>query len=208
MIRYDPNSIIIIDQYKSEYDKEEQINKLNKLLSEYGEKKFIKFIVASSLNDDSVKEDLRDDLILIYGDIIEQKIFLTQQKETANIEVEDELFEDFNLDQTNNEMIIDDDFSKISMFNIVDDNELENPEIKNTQIKDNDNKINPENKSEKENNLFIPVKKDISKYDIVYVKLSGACKDCSLIDVTLKDGIESTIIEEVPEVIEVVNVTE
>ena len=55
------------------------------------------------------------------------------------------------------------------MFNIVDDNELENPEIKNTQIKDNDNKINPENKSEKENNLFIPVKKDISKYDIVYV---------------------------------------
>ena len=66
-------------------------------------------------------------------------------------------------------MIIDDDFSKISMFNIVDDNELENPEIKNTQIKDNDNKINPENKSEKENNLFIPVKKDISKYDIVYV---------------------------------------
>ena len=95
--------------------------------------------------------------------------FLTKQKETANIEVEDELFEDFNLDQTNNEMIIDDDFSKISMFNIVDDNELENPEIKNTQIKDNDNKINPENKSEKENNLFIPVKKDISKYDIVYV---------------------------------------
>ena len=169
MIRYDPNSIIIIDQYKSEYDKEEQINKLNKLLSEYGEKQFIKFIVASSLNDDSVKEDLRDDLILIYGDIIEQKIFLTKQKETANIEVEDELFEDFNLDQTNNEMIIDDDFSKISMFNIVDDNELENPEIKNTQIKDNDNKINPENKSEKENNLFIPVKKDISKYDIVYV---------------------------------------
>ena len=52
-------------------------------------------------------------------------------------------------------MIIDDDFSKISMFNIVDDNELENPEIKNTQIKDNDNKINPETYEKSENKKFI-----------------------------------------------------
>ncbi len=48
------------------------------------------------------------------------------------------------------------------------------------------------------------------KYEnnVVYIKLTGACANCSLIDSTLKDGIESTIIEEVPEVIEVVNVTE
>lgn len=48
------------------------------------------------------------------------------------------------------------------------------------------------------------------KYEnnIVYVRLTGACANCSMIDVTLKDGIESTIMEEVPEVKEVVNVTD
>lgn len=40
------------------------------------------------------------------------------------------------------------------------------------------------------------------KYEdhIVYVRMSGACKGCSLIDVTLKDGIEEMIIGEIPEV--------
>ena len=43
------------------------------------------------------------------------------------------------------------------------------------------------------------------KYEnnIVYIDLTGACKDCSLIDVTLKDGIEEIIINEIPEVKEV-----
>ena len=40
----------------------------------------------------------------------------------------------------------------------------------------------------------------------VYVRLSGACKDCAMIDVTLKDGIEEMIINEIPEVKEVINV--
>ena len=46
------------------------------------------------------------------------------------------------------------------------------------------------------------------KYEdnIVYIKLLGACKDCSLIDVTLKDGIEEIIINEIPEIKEVVNI--
>ncbi len=46
------------------------------------------------------------------------------------------------------------------------------------------------------------------KYEnnIVYVKLLGACKDCSFIDVTLKDGIEEIIISEIPEVKEVINI--
>lgn len=43
---------------------------------------------------------------------------------------------------------------------------------------------------------------------IVYVKLSGACQDCSLIDVTLKDGIEEMIINEIPEIKEVRNIDE
>ncbi len=46
------------------------------------------------------------------------------------------------------------------------------------------------------------------KYEnnIVYIKMMGACADCSLIDATLKDGIEAAIKEEVPEVKEVINV--
>lgn len=43
------------------------------------------------------------------------------------------------------------------------------------------------------------------KYEdnIVYVKLMGACVDCAMIDITLKDGIEEIIINEIPEVKEV-----
>ena len=43
------------------------------------------------------------------------------------------------------------------------------------------------------------------KYEdgIVYVKMGGACADCNLIDVTLKDGIEQIICSEIPEVKEV-----
>ena len=46
------------------------------------------------------------------------------------------------------------------------------------------------------------------KYEdnIVYIKMMGACSNCNVLDITLKDGIESTIIEEVPEVKEVVNI--
>lgn len=47
------------------------------------------------------------------------------------------------------------------------------------------------------------------KYEnnIVYVKLMGACSECSMMDITLKDGIEQLIMNEVPEVTEVKNVT-
>lgn len=46
------------------------------------------------------------------------------------------------------------------------------------------------------------------KYEnnIVYVRLLGACKDCPMMDITLKDGIEEMIVNEIPEVKEVVNV--
>jgi Fe-S cluster biogenesis protein NfuA len=40
----------------------------------------------------------------------------------------------------------------------------------------------------------------------VYIKMMGACSNCDMLDLTLKDGIESAIKEEVPEVIEVINV--
>ena len=46
------------------------------------------------------------------------------------------------------------------------------------------------------------------KYEdnIVYVKLSGACENCELIDITMKDSIELMIKEMVPAVKEVVNI--
>lgn len=46
------------------------------------------------------------------------------------------------------------------------------------------------------------------KYEdnIVYVRMMGACKDCEMMDVTLKEGIEEIIINEIPEVKEVRNV--
>lgn len=42
--------------------------------------------------------------------------------------------------------------------------------------------------------------------DIVYIKMMGACSNCEMLDLTLKDGIENAIKEEVPSVKEVINV--
>lgn len=40
----------------------------------------------------------------------------------------------------------------------------------------------------------------------VYVRLSGACSHCSMIDYTIKDGIEATLVEEIPEVVSVIRI--
>ena len=42
--------------------------------------------------------------------------------------------------------------------------------------------------------------------DIVYIRMSGACSNCSMLDFTLKEGIEAAIKEEVSSVKEVINV--
>ncbi|MBM6842101.1 NifU family protein [[Clostridium] spiroforme] len=44
------------------------------------------------------------------------------------------------------------------------------------------------------------------KEGIVYVKMLGACAGCSMLDETLKDGVEQILLEEVPGVIEVKNI--
>ena len=46
------------------------------------------------------------------------------------------------------------------------------------------------------------------KYEdnIVYIRMMGACANCQMLDLTLKDGIEASIMNEVPEVKAVVNV--
>ena len=43
---------------------------------------------------------------------------------------------------------------------------------------------------------------------IVYVRMLGACVDCAGLDSTLKDGIESMLINEIPEVLGVIKVDE
>ena len=40
---------------------------------------------------------------------------------------------------------------------------------------------------------------------VVYIKLTGACANCSMIDYTLKDGIEEILVNEIPEVKSVIN---
>ena len=46
------------------------------------------------------------------------------------------------------------------------------------------------------------------KYEnnIVYIKMMGACTNCDMLDFTLKEGIEAAIMNEVPEVSQVVTV--
>lgn len=44
--------------------------------------------------------------------------------------------------------------------------------------------------------------------DIVYIKMLGACAGCDLIDITIKDGIEGAIKEEIPSVKEVININD
>ncbi len=46
------------------------------------------------------------------------------------------------------------------------------------------------------------------KYEdnIVYIRMMGACANCQMLDVTLKEGIEAAIMNEVPEVKEVITV--
>lgn len=49
---------------------------------------------------------------------------------------------------------------------------------------------------------------DFIKYEdnIVYIKMMGACANCDMLDLTLKEGIETSIISEIPEVKGVINV--
>lgn len=42
--------------------------------------------------------------------------------------------------------------------------------------------------------------------DIVYIKMMGACSNCNMLDLTLKEGIEAAIKSEIPEIKEVINI--
>lgn len=72
---------------------------------------------------------------------------------------------------------------------------------KEEQIKDLIEQINPFLISDGGSVEFI-------KYEdnIVYIKLLGACQNCEMLDVTINDLIEATIMEEIPEVKGVKNI--
>lgn len=40
----------------------------------------------------------------------------------------------------------------------------------------------------------------------VYISMMGACANCQMLDITLKDGIEAAIMNEVPEVKGIINI--
>ncbi len=42
--------------------------------------------------------------------------------------------------------------------------------------------------------------------DIVYIKMMGACANCQMMDITLRDGIASAIMSEIPEIHDVINI--
>lgn len=46
------------------------------------------------------------------------------------------------------------------------------------------------------------------KYEdgVCYIKLRGACSHCAMMEYTLKDGIETALKREIPEIKEVINV--
>lgn len=44
------------------------------------------------------------------------------------------------------------------------------------------------------------------KDGVVYIRMLGACSNCSMIDYTIKEGIEAMLVNEVPEVKEVIRV--
>lgn len=62
-------------------------------------------------------------------------------------------------------------------------------------------KINPYIMSDGGNLEFIKFENNI-----VFVKLSGACAECNMLDITLKNGIEQLIKNEIPEVESVINI--
>lgn len=69
------------------------------------------------------------------------------------------------------------------------------------KIKNEIDKIRPFLQSDGGNIEFIKFEDGI-----VYVKLSGACSHCAMIDVTLKEGIEEILVNEIPEVKQVIKV--
>ena len=154
-------SVIIIDQYKSEYG---DIKIVKTLLSNYQKGGKIKFIISSSLNDYSVKEDFIIDLMAIYQKKIQYEIRLENIKNINQLdeeELENQIFNGFKVDENSEDINnIEDDFSRISEFNIET----------NVESEKTDKIIKKEEKNDSnEKEEIIIEKKRIEPDDIIYI---------------------------------------
>ena len=104
------NSVIIIDQFKHDYDEK---NQLNEIIELYQQKGTIKFIISCSLNDNTVKEDFISNLKYFFKkrDNIEETI-------VEETDIEDIIFRNFSFDSKIEQIEHpNNDFSKIIIFN-------------------------------------------------------------------------------------------
>ena len=155
------NSVIIIDQYKNEYG---EVKIVKTLLSKYKKYGNIKFIISSSLNDYSVKEDFILDLLTIYEKKILSEIRLENIKNINEIieeEIEDHIFDGFNAEKNsediNNNDNEEEDFFLISEFNNIECEKEENE----------DKKMEKEKKDEKKEIIINKIR--IEPDDILYI---------------------------------------
>jgi Fe-S cluster biogenesis protein NfuA len=83
------------------------------------------------------------------------------------------------------------------------DKSMENINVKEqeTAVKTIINKIRPYLQRDGGDVEFVKINEGI-----VYLKLTGACVGCASIDLTLNDGIEAILLEEVPGIIGVENI--
>ena len=125
------NSVIIIDQFKNEYDPK---GNLNNIISSYAKEKRIKFIIASSLNDSSVKEDFVKDLMIFFKDELEPIKLPKGVKEDNEMKIVNELFKDFNFEQFQDTKDINKDFPYITIFNIDPINDSKKDNILNDDL--------------------------------------------------------------------------
>ena len=163
-IKYERNALIILDQYKIDYV-EGEINKINTILSDYGQNGSIKFIIASSLNDNSVKEDLIMDLMFIFQKEIKFIKLIKENDDNNDMEIEDKLFSDFEFGKDKKEINYNEDFSKISLFNMDDSKEKKN----NDKIIENDNSFLDEYDKKMNDKLIESNKKKYEKRMLIYV---------------------------------------
>lgn len=69
------------------------------------------------------------------------------------------------------------------------------------EIKNKINKIRPFLQNDGGDIEFIDYKEKK-----VYIKLTGACNNCPMIDITIKEGIETILKEKIPEITEVIKI--
>ena len=58
------------------------------------------------------------------------------------------------------------------------------------------------------NGILVDASEKITEDSDVILQFGGGCQGCGMIDVTLKDGIETTLIEQIPEIRSVKDITD